>query len=281
MAGTNTRALAHACLLMLVTMAQAGGCGDSASPSEGSDASGGSSTDSGSNNGDAPGTDGTADADTGPWRVLVFSRTQGFRHDSIADGIAMFEALAQERGFEVTFTEDGAAFSDDNLAGYAVVVWLSTTGDVLSSEQELAFERYMRNGGGYVGIHAASDTEYEWPFYGRLVGAYFRSHPSIQDAGVRIEDNAHPATAHLDATWMRRDEWYNFRENPRDQVTVLLALDEATYGGGDMGDHPIAWSHENEGGRAFYTALGHTSESYEEPAFRDHIAGAVTWAARR
>jgi type 1 glutamine amidotransferase len=217
--------------------------------------------------------------------VLVFSRTLGFRHDSIADGVGALETLARDRGWQLSATEEQGVFSDVGLAPFSVVVFLSTTGDVLDGDQEAALERFVRAGGGWVGIHSASDTEYSWPFYAGLVGAYFREHPvALQPALVRVENASHPATATLPTEWRRTDEWYAFATNPRPNVTVLLTLDETSYAPGTatMGsDHPVAWYHAYEGGRAFYTALGHTRESYAEPAFVAHLAGAVEWAAGR
>ncbi|MER7872291.1 ThuA domain-containing protein [Streptomyces solisilvae] len=210
-------------------------------------------------------------------RVLVFSKTAGFRHDSIPDGIAAIEELGAQGGFAVDATEDGAAFTSDNLARYDAVVFLSTTGDVLDAAQQSAFEGYVKAGGGYAGVHAAADTEYDWPFYEGLAGAYFQSHPAIQQATVDIEDRANPATAHLAPTWERTDEWYNYRTNPR--VRVLATLDESSYQGGGMGeDHPISWCQEYQGGRAFYTGFGHTKESYADPAFRQHLLGGIRYA---
>jgi type 1 glutamine amidotransferase len=212
--------------------------------------------------------------------VLVFSKTAGFRHDSIPRGIAAIQALGAGHGFAVDSTEDAARFSDATLGRYKVVVFLSTTGDILDADQKAAFERYIRAGGGFVGIHSASDTEYNWPWYGRLVGAYFASHPQIQRATVRIEDLGHASTEGLPAIWQRTDEWYNFRSNPRDSVHVLATLDEATYSGGKMGaDHPLAWCQNIDGGHSWYTAMGHTSESYAEPLFRLHLLGGIESAA--
>jgi cytochrome c len=212
--------------------------------------------------------------------VLVFSKTTGFRHDSIPQGIAAIEALGAEHGFAVETTEDAARFSDVVLARYRVVVFLSTTGDVLDTGEKAAFERYIRSGGGFVGIHSASDTEYGWPWYGRLVGTWFASHPQIQRATVHIADPDHPSTKGLPALWERTDEWYNFRSNPRGAVQVLATLDEATYSGGAMGaDHPIAWCQEVDGGRSWYTAMGHTKEAYTEPLFRLHLLGGIESAA--
>jgi type 1 glutamine amidotransferase len=212
--------------------------------------------------------------------VLVFSRTEGFRHDSIPAGIAAIRQQGSLRGFSVDASEDAAAFTDESLARYKAVVFLSTTGDVLDASQQAAFERFVRRGGGFVGVHSAADTEYDWPFYGALVGAYFLNHPAIQSATVQIADASHPTTASLPRTWVRRDEWYNFRQNPRSRVTVLATLDEGTYSGGTMApDHPIVWSHIHEGGRAWYTAGGHTVESFAEPLFAEHLGKAVLWAA--
>ncbi|MEW2070171.1 ThuA domain-containing protein [Streptomyces sp. NPDC007346] len=212
-------------------------------------------------------------------RVLVFSKTAGFRHDSIPDGIAALKEIGRDTGITVDSTESAAQFTTANLARYDAVAFLSTTGDVLDAEQQKAFENYVATGGGYVGIHAAADTEYDWEFYGGLVGAHFDSHPHIQPATVRVEDHDHPATAHLDQEWERTDEWYNYRTNPRDKAKVLATLDETTYSGGNMkGDHPISWCQTYQGGRSFYTGLGHTKESYAEPAFREHVSGGLRYA---
>jgi type 1 glutamine amidotransferase len=214
--------------------------------------------------------------------VLVFSRTAAFRHDSIPQGIEAIRDLGAANNFGVTATEDAAAFTTGNLARYQAVVFLSTTGDVLDAGQQAAFERYIAAGNGYVGVHAAADTEYDWPFYGRLVGGYFAAHPPIQRADVRVESRGHAATAHLPQTWTRTDEWYDFRTNPRASVKVLASLDESGYTGGRMGaDHPIAWCGTSGGGRSFYTGLGHTRETYAEADFRAHLLGGIRYAAGR
>jgi type 1 glutamine amidotransferase len=213
------------------------------------------------------------------FKVLVFSRTAGFRHLSIPNGIAAIRQLATQNDFEVVATENAAAFADTNLAQFAAVIFLSTTGDVLDAAQQSAFERYIRAGGGYVGVHAASDTEYSWPWYGGLVGAWFSSHPAIQKATLLVEDFEHASSLFLPEAWVRTDEWYNFRANPRANVHVLARLDESSYSGGTMGDHPIAWFHEYDGGRAWYTAGGHTAESFSEPLFLTHLLGGVRYAA--
>jgi len=217
---------------------------------------------------------------TPAFSILVFSKTAGFRHDSIPAGVEAIRRLGTARGFSVDASEDAGVFTDDSLGKYKVVAFLSTTGDVLNPAQEAAFERFIRRGGGFLGVHAATDTEYDWPFYGGLVGAYFAGHPDIQNATIQIEDPAHPAVASAPRPWTRRDEWYNFRLSPRGRVNVLATLDERSYSGGTMSpDHPIIWSHTYEGGRSFYTALGHTQESFSEAAFVEHLGRAILWAA--
>ena len=198
--------------------------------------------------------------------VLIFSKTAAFRHtECIPQGTVAIAQLAAHHGFDVDATENAALFTDENLAKYDAVIFLCTTGDVLNAGQQAAFERYIRAGGGYAGIHSASDTEYDWPWYGGLVGAYFRDHPGVpgvnqqfQTATMTVEDRHTPATRKLGKTWTREEEWYNFRTNPRDSVHVLLSVDESTYdprgysvpgGSPPMGDHPISWCHEYDGRR--------------------------------
>ena len=212
-------------------------------------------------------------------RVLVFSRTKGFRHASIPDGVAAVQALGAAHGFAVEATEDATAFSDQSLARFAAVVFMSTTGDVLDSAQQAAFQRYIRGGKGFVGVHAASDTEYDWPWFGQLVGAYFKSHPAVQVAKLDVRDRTHLATKCLPAVWNRRDEWYDFRAQPPADAKILLTIDETSYTGGTMGAvHPMAWSRTFDGGRTVYSELGHTSEGFKEQAYLDHLAGGILWA---
>jgi cytochrome c len=215
-------------------------------------------------------------------RVLVFTKTVGFRHTSIPIALQTIRELGARHGFAVDATEDASAFSNVNLARYEAVVFLMTTGDVLDTRQQLAFQRFIRAGGGFAGVHSAADTEYNWAWYGGLLGAYFRSHPHIQQGTVHIENARHPSTVGLPRRWTRTDEWYNFARNPRRAVRVLATLDERTYspGTGAMGsDHPIAWSHPYQGGRAWYTGGGHSDESYSEPLFRRHLLGGIRYAA--
>jgi type 1 glutamine amidotransferase len=223
-----------------------------------------------------------APAPTPSFRVLAFTKTTGYRHGSITDAVAAIANVAAQNGFALDQSEDSSVFNDANLARYKVIAFLLTTGDILDADQQAAMERFIRAGGGYVGVHSAVDTEYEWPWYGALVGAYFTNHPAIQQATINVTDANDPSTAHLPRTWVRTDEWYNFRTNPRANVNVLATIDESTYDPGPdaMGaDHPIAWSHPYDGGRAWYTAGGHTFEAWYEPLFVSHVVGGIKWAA--
>ncbi len=215
-----------------------------------------------------------------PMRVLVFSKTAAFRHDSITDGIAAMKKLAADKGFQVTATESAEVFTSKELNSYDVVMFLSTTGDVLNDAQQNAFEAHMKSGRGFVGVHAASDTEYDWPFYGQLVGAYFKGHPAITQATINVEKET-SETAVLPRPWNHVDEWYNFRKNPRSQVEVLASVDEKSYPGGDMGDHPIMWRTRLGKARGWYTALGHTGSTYRESLFLESLYRGIRWAAGR
>ncbi len=258
-----------------------------------------------------------------PPKVLVFSKTNGFRHASVEAGVAALQALGAEHGFTVEATEDSTRLSEEFLASFAALVFLNTSGDVLDNWQQADVQRFIEAGGGFVGIHGAAATEYDWRWYGRLVGAFFRDHPPVQQAVIRVEDPGHPATTGLPPVWEHRDEWYNFRAvlppgkvyatvppalRPRPEkdslarlldnvvpatawvddparpflepdIQVLLTLQEGSWQGGRHGDrHPIAWCHAFEGGRSFYTGLGHTVESYADPRFRQHLLGGIRYA---
>ena len=216
-----------------------------------------------------------------PYKILVFSKTAGFRHDSITNGIAAIQSLGASNNFIVDASEDATVFSDTNLAQYQAVVFLSTTGDILDAGQQGAFQRYIEAGGGFAGIHSAADTEHSWPWYGGLIGAWYSTHPpGTPTATIKVADQLHPSTSPLPKRWVRTDEWFDFLTNPRGKVHVLATLDETTYTGGTMGfDHPIVWTQEYDGGRAWYTAGGHTAASYSEPLFLAHILGGIQFAA--
>ncbi|WP_423149308.1 ThuA domain-containing protein [Rubrolithibacter danxiaensis] len=207
-------------------------------------------------------------------RVLVFSKTTVFRHASIGAGKLALIKMGQEHGFAVDTTEDATKFNEENLKKYKAVLFLSTTGDVLNAEQQNSFERYIQAGGGYLGIHAATDTEYDWPWYGKLAGAWFSNHPmpdNVQKGTFVVVDKNNPATSFLPERWDREDEFYSFK-NISPDIHVLLKIDEKTYKGGTNGeDHPMAWYQEFDGGRSFYTAGGHTDASFSEPLFLKHV----------
>jgi type 1 glutamine amidotransferase len=215
-------------------------------------------------------------------RILVYSQTAGFRHDSIPAAIDAVTSLGAQNGFTVDATEDPRVITDANLTGYRAVVFLLTTGNILDDQQRAAFQRYIEAGNGFVGVHSATDTGYDWPWYGGLVGTHFADHPDIQPAVLHVEDGTHASTVAVPSTWSRTDEWYDFQSNPRDTpgIQVLVTLDESTYSGGQMGaDHPWSWYHPYAGGRAWYTAGGHTSESYSEALFLRHLLGGIQYAA--
>ncbi|MFF4687162.1 ThuA domain-containing protein [Streptomyces sp. NPDC001307] len=212
-------------------------------------------------------------------RLLLYTRTTDYRHDSIPDAVAAVRALG---GFAVEHTEDPAEL-EKPLDGYAAVVFLSTSGEVLTPAGRERLARYMDSGGGFAGVHAAACTEYGWRYYGDLLGARFVRHPAFQPGRAVVEDPGHPATRRLPAVWDFTDEWYDFDASPRGRVRVLLSADETSYEGGGMGaDHPLAWCHEQGagGGRVFYTALGHAAEAYRDPSFLAHLDGGLRWAGR-
>lgn len=214
-----------------------------------------------------------------PMKILVFSKTAGYRHtSSIEAGKKSIMALGRTNRFDVDTIEIADVFTAENLKQYSAVVFLCTTGNVLNDEQQKAFEQFIRSGGGYVGLHSASDTEYDWAWFGELNGAYFKNHPKQQEAIFHVVDNNHLATAHLPAVWKRFDELYNFKWIGTD-LKVLMTIDENSYTGGANGEyHPMAWYHDFDGGRGFYTALGHDNKSWEDPLYRQHILGAIQYA---
>lgn len=215
-------------------------------------------------------------------KVLVFCKTAGYHHQSIANGIAAIQKLGAENNFDVDSTVDAQKFNDDNLKQYKAIIFLSTTGDVLNDEEQDAFKKYIEAGGGYVGIHAATDCEYNWPWYGNLSGAYFGGHPLQQTAILHIVDRKNISTKHLPDPWIRKDEWYSFKWMA-DDLHVLITIDEKSYNLGNIKPrpyHPMAWYHEYDGGRAFYTELGHTEESYGDPLYLKHILGGIEYAMR-
>lgn len=213
-----------------------------------------------------------------PARVLIFYKTRGYYHPSIPAGAAALYKLCLQNNVLADTTADSKYFTEDSLKHYRAVIFLSTTQNIFTSGQQTAFERYIQAGGGFVGIHAATDTEYGWAWYNKLVGAQFMSHPRPQKAVMRIVNKDHPSTSFLPDTWEMKDEWYNFK-NIQPHIKVLANLDETTYEGGKNGkDHPIAWYHDYDGGRAFYTGGGHMNETFADSLFLKHVWGGITYA---
>jgi uncharacterized protein len=225
---------------------------------------------------------------TEPARILVFSKTAGFRHESISSGIKMIFDLSHRQNWVVTATEDASVFQENTLDPFDVVVFMNPTGDALDGNEQTAFENFMSKGKGMVGVHSAADFEYDWPFYGDLIGGYFKTHPPAQTGTVIFENMNHPAMKPFEGmeSYTTFDEWYSFRENPRSKVNVLARLDENSIkkynnDGWRMGDHPIIWWSEKNGIRSFYTGFGHTHEAFQDEKIREHIKNAINWAARR
>ena len=211
-------------------------------------------------------------------KILVFYKTVGYYHKSIPAGIAAIQKLGLENKFDVDTTLDASKITLNNLKKYAAVVFLSTTGDIFNPAQQTAFEQYIKAGGGFVGVHAATDTEYDWPWYGKLAGAFFTNHPKQQVATLNVVNRKTIATQHLPEVWTRKDEWYNFKDI-QDGLNVLITIDERTYEGGKNAPlHPMAWYHDFDGGRSFYTGLGHVEESYTDLLFLNHLLGGIQYA---
>ncbi len=223
------------------------------------------------------------------FKVLLFTKTDGFHHESIHEGVTAIRQLANRNNFTVDWQENASVFNDKALENYSVVIFLNTTGNILNEEQQAAFEKFIKAGKGFVGIHSASDTEYEWPWYTKMVGMMFKIHPQQQTAYLKVEDNNFPGMERFPKKLLWTDEFYEFGPRKADDLHFLISVDEKTYApyakwgdneGKGMGVfHPISWYHKYEGGRSFYTALGHIPLTYSDPIFLDHLYGGIYWAA--
>ncbi|MDX1760692.1 MAG: ThuA domain-containing protein [Christiangramia sp.] len=212
-------------------------------------------------------------------QVLIFSETEGFVHNSIEAGTEALQQIGREEGFSTTVSRDSRYLIENGIDQFDLVIFLNTTGDIFNNEEQIVFQNYMDNGGNFFGIHSAADTEYDWPWYGDLVGAYFKGHPEVQQAEIMVKTPDHITVEHLPRNWERTDEWYNYKDINKG-LNVLLTLNEDSYKGGENGDfHPIAW-YQNyiAGGKAIYTGLGHTIESYSEPDFLEHLRRCIRFA---
>lgn len=223
------------------------------------------------------------------FKALLFTKTNGWHHESINEGVDAIRKMGERNFFNVEWHEMPTVFNDNKLSEFQVIIFLNTTGDILNEDQQKAFTKFIQSGKGFVGIHSASDTEYEWPWYTQLVGRMFHIHPVIQTAVLKVADNKFPGLERMPASWLWTDEWYEFSEEKVKGLNYIITVDEKTYDpnvkwgekvGKGMGDlHPIAWYHEFDGGRSFYTALGHIPSIYSDPIFLEHVYGGIYWAA--
>lgn len=223
------------------------------------------------------------------FKALLFTKTNGWHHESINEGVNAIRALATQHYFDVEWHEDPTRFNDRFLEQFQVIIFLNTTGDILNAEQQQAFEKFIRGGKGFAGVHSASDTEYDWEWYTKLVGRMFVIHPVIQTAKLKIVDNSFPGLHGFTDGQLWTDEWYEFGPERIAGLNYILAVDETSYNAGvqwgekkgrGMGTfHPLAWYHDYDGGRSFYTALGHIPANYSDPSFLNHLYGGIYWAA--
>jgi uncharacterized protein len=223
------------------------------------------------------------------FKVLLFSKTDGYHHESINEGVTAIKQLAVRHNFTVDWQENATVFNDKNLEKYQAVIFLNTTGNIMNAEQKAAFEKFIKSGKGYVGIHSASDTEYDWAWYTKMVGNTFKIHPQQQTAYLKVEDYNFPGMDRFPKRMLWTDEWYEFSQPAKaTDLKFLLSVDEKSYDpnvkwgtneGKPMGFHPISWYHPYDGGRAFYTALGHIPLTFSDQTFLDHIYGGIYWAA--
>tara|TARA_R110002050_G_scaffold273113_1_gene417098 strand:- start:115640 stop:116407 length:768 start_codon:yes stop_codon:yes gene_type:complete len=224
------------------------------------------------------------------FKVLLFTKTAGFHHESILEGVEGIRSLALKHDFIVDWQENSKVFNDEDLSRYQCVVFLSTTGDILNESEQKALEKFIKDGNGFVGIHSASNTEIEWLFYTKMLGMTFKIHPLVQTAYVKVENSDFPGLERFPKKLLWTDEWYEFNVSPKaSNLNYLLTVDEETYnpyvkfnnheGYGMGGFHPVAWYQFYEGGRSFYTSLGHLGAIYSDQMFLDHLFGGIYWAA--
>ena len=226
-------------------------------------------------------------AQAAQFKVLLFSKTNGWHHESIHEGVSGLRKMAIKHHFELEWHEDANRINEENLKQFDAIVFLSTSGNILNTKQQLAMEKFIQSGKGFVGIHSASDTEYQWPWYQKLVGRHFIIHPAIQTAKLKVDSRIFPGLESMPDELLWTDEWYEFSDAHVDNLHYILSVDEDSFDAkADWGKvkgmgnfHPIGWYHPYDGGRAFYTALGHLGANYEDPLFLSHLYGGIYWAA--
>ncbi len=229
------------------------------------------------------------------FRALLVTTTRGWHHESIHAGVLAVQQLGVKHNFQVDLLEDNYGFTDNTLKNYQVVIFLNTTGDIFNEQEQKVMERFIKSGKGFMGIHSASDTEYDWAWYTQLVGRMFQIHPAIQSARLQVLDASFPGLEGFANNKQWTDEWYEFSPDKVQGLVTVLAVDEKTYNpnvsweanpnrqaisGKGMGVfHPIAWYHNFDGGRSFYTNLGHVPSDFSDPNYLSHIAAGIIWAA--
>jgi len=223
------------------------------------------------------------------FKALLVTTTRGWHHESLHSGVLAIQQMGVKNFFDVVLWEDPNGFTDKYLGQFQVVIFLNTTGDIFDSAQQNVMERFIRSGKGFVGIHSASDTEYDWPWYNKLVGRMFHIHPVIQTAKINIVDAAFPGLQGFAGNKLWTDEWYEFGPEKVSDLNYILAVDETSYNpvvdwgkkkGSGMGKlHPVSWNHNYDGGRSFYTALGHLPSIYSDPVYLNHLYAGIFWAA--
>lgn len=228
-------------------------------------------------------------ADPGQFNVLLYTKMEGFHHKAVNEGVQAMRLMAKKHHFNIDWHEDANMFSDERLARYDAIVFLMTTGSILNEDQQAAMQRFIQSGKGFVGIHSASDTLYEWEWYTKLVGRMFRIHPVIQTAELQVIDRSFPGVERMPERFLWTDEYYDFGPELTDNLNYILTIDESTYepaanwghvSSEGMGEfHPLAWYQYFDGGRSFYTALGHVPETFSDDLFLEHIYGGLYWAA--
>ncbi len=211
------------------------------------------------------------------YSVLVITETKGWVHDSIESGLKLIQNIGNKNNFNVYHSDNSSVITYKNLKEIKTIIFLNTTEEILTDVEQKVMESFIKSGKGFVGVHAAADTEYNWQWYGKLVGAYYRNHPEVMNGKILTIN--HKITNHLDSEWEIEDEWYNFDYVNYD-INILLHLDEDSYIGGEHPDyHPITWYHEYDGGRSFYTGLGHTKEVYDDERFIKLLEKGILYAS--
>jgi uncharacterized protein len=231
----------------------------------------------------------TVSAQQKQFKALVVTTTKGWHHESLHAGYVALKEMGVKNFFDVVLWENPGGFNDKYLEQFQLIIFLNTTGDIFNEEQQKAMEKFIQAGKGYVGIHSAADTEYEWPWYTKLVGRMFKIHPAIQSAKMKVLDNGFPGLQGFADGRIWTEEWYDFQPETISGLNYILGVDESTYNpkvqwGNNKSDgmgqlHPLAWYHNYDGGRAFYTALGHLPTNFSDPAFLNHLYAGIFWAA--